>query len=180
MPNTVVGGLVDSGVLPDPYFGMNLRKLAGVSYPIGERFQLMPTPADSPYKPSWWYRTEFTLAAAPGRDRAALHFNGINYRANVWLNGRRIANETEVAGAFRRYEFDVTGLVREGPNALAVEVFAPEPHDLAFMWVDWNPTPPDKNMGLWGEVFLTRSGPVVLRHPFVQPNLEVPSLRCAP
>jgi exo-1,4-beta-D-glucosaminidase len=179
VPNTVVGALVETGALPDPYFGMNLRKFAGVSYPIGERFQLLPMPEDSPYKPSWWYRTEFDLPRGAGQERVALHFNGINYRANIWLNGRPIADAKSVAGAFRRYEFDVTEAVRAGRNAVAVEVFAPEPHDLAFMWVDWNPTPPDKNMGLWGEVFLTRSGPVVLRHPYVQSKLEVPSLQSA-
>lgn len=180
VPNTVVGALVDSGSLPDPYFGMNLRKMAGVSYPIGERFQLLPMPADSPYKPSWWYRTEFDLAPEAGHDRAALHFNGINYRANVWVNGKQIGDAKDVAGTFRRFEFDITGVARAGArNAIAVEVFAPEPHDLAFMWVDWNPTPPDKNMGLWSDVFVTRSGPVVLRHPYVQSKLDLPSMRTA-
>ena len=179
VPNTVVGALVESGVLPDPYFGMNLRKFPGTTYPIGERFQLLPTPEDSPYKPSWWYRVEFEVPKEAGRDRVALHFNGINFRANIWLNGRLVDDAKDVAGAFRRFDFDVTDTIRPGRNALAVEVFAPEPHDLAFMWVDWNPTPPDKNMGLWGDVFLTRSGPVVLRHPYVQPKLEVPSLQSA-
>src|SRR5688572_6356076 len=178
VPNTVVGALVESGVLPDPYFGMNLRTFPGTTYPIGERFQLLPTPEDSPYKPAWWHRIEFDLPQDT-RERVALHFNGINYRANIWLNGRLLDDAKGVAGTFRRYEFDVTGAARPGRNALAVEVFAPEPHDLAFMWVDWNPTPPDKNMGLWGDVFLTRSGPVVLRHPYVQPKLEVPSLQSA-
>lgn len=179
VPNTVVGGLVENGHLPDPYFGMNLRSLAGTTYPIGERFTLLPMPADSPYKPSWWYRTEFDVAGTPG-DHLALHFNGINYRANIWMNGRRLATSTDVAGTFRRYELDVTGVwVRGSRNALAVEVFAPEPHDLAFMWVDWNPTPPDKNMGLWGEVFLTGSGPVALRDAYVRSELAVPSLDSA-
>ena len=50
---------------------------------------------------------------------------------------------------------------------MAVEVVAPEPHDLAFMWVDWSPTPADKNMGLWDEVYLTDSGPIALRLPHV-------------
>jgi exo-1,4-beta-D-glucosaminidase len=179
VPNTVVGALVEAGVLPDPYFGMNLRKFPGTTYPIGERFQLLPMPEDSPYKPSWWYRTEFDLAREAGHDRVALHFNGINYRANIWMNGRMLADAKKVAGTFRRFELDATGVAREGRNALAVEVFAPEPHDLAFMWVDWNPTPPDKNMGLWGDVVLTRSGPLVLRHPYVRPDLDVPSLQRA-
>jgi exo-1,4-beta-D-glucosaminidase len=47
------------------------------------------------------------------------------------------------------------------------------------MWVDWNPTPADKNMGLWGDVYLTESGPVTLRHPYVTSTLDVPSLSTA-
>jgi exo-1,4-beta-D-glucosaminidase len=106
-----------------------------------------------------------------------LHFDGINYRANIWLNGARIATSRDVAGVFRRYEFDVTEHMRPTePNVLAVEVFAPEPRDLSIMWVDWNPTPADKNMGLWGDVYLTTSGSVALRNPLVVPALDVPSL----
>ncbi len=177
VPNTVVGALVENGTYPDPYFGMNLRKIPGTTYPIGERFTLLPTPADSPFKPSWWYRTEFTVPAEGAGRAFALHFDGINYRANIWLNGERIAAADEIAGAFRRYELDATRLIRPGaPNALAVEVFAPEPHDLAIMWVDWNPTPADKNMGLWGGVSLSDSGPLALRNPHVVSTLPLPAL----
>lgn len=180
VPNTVVGALVESGVYRDPYFGMNLREIPGTTYPIGERFTLLAMPADSPFKPSWWYRREFDLPAAMAGRTLWMHFDGINYRANVWVNGTRVAGAEEVVGAFRRYEFDVTRLARPGgPNALAVEVIAPEPHDLAFMWVDWNPTPPDKNMGLWGDVYLTDSGPIALRHPQVVTKLDLPSLETA-
>jgi exo-1,4-beta-D-glucosaminidase len=180
VPNTVVGGLVESGYFPDPYSGMNLRKIPGTTYPIGERFTLLPTPADSPFKPSWWYRKEFELPASSSGKSTWLHFEGINYRANLWVNGALIAKSDEVVGAFRRYVFDVTPHVRPGEtNAVAVEVIGPEPHDLAFMWVDWNPTPPDKNMGLHGEVYLTESGPIALRHPHVIVDLDVPSLATA-
>jgi exo-1,4-beta-D-glucosaminidase len=180
VPNTVIGAMVDSGSLPDPYFGMNLRLIPGTTYKIGERFTLLPTPADSPFKPAWWYRTEFDLPAALAGRALKLHFDGINYRANIWLNGTRLAAATSVAGAFRRYAFDVTTLARPGAaNALAVEVFGPEPHDLSIMWVDWNPTPADKNMGLWGDVYLTDSGPLALRDPHVVPDLDLPSLASA-
>ena len=180
VPNTVVGALVENGHFPDPYFGMNLRKIPGTTYPIGERFTLLPMPEDSPFKSSWWYRTEFDVPAATAGRSLSLHFDGINYRANIWMNGQRIATKDEVVGVFRRYEFDVTRLVRVGArNAVAVEVFVPEPHDLAIMWVDWNPTPPDKNMGLWGEVYLRESGPVALRNPHVMTALDVPSLSTA-
>jgi len=180
VPNTVVGALVESGHFPDPYFGMNLRTIPGTTYPIGERFTLLPTPAESPFKPSWWYRTEFTLPASSAGKSFWLHFDGINYRANVWVNGTLVAESDEVVGAFRRFLFDVTSVVRPGEaNAVAVEVIGPEPHDLAFMWVDWNPTPADKNMGLHGPVYLTESGPLALRHPHVMTDLDGPSLAAA-
>jgi exo-1,4-beta-D-glucosaminidase len=180
VPNTVVGALVENGTYRDPYFGMNLRQIPGTTYPIGERFTLLPMPADSPFKASWWYRTEFELPADRAGRSIALHFDGINYRANVWLNGTRLATSTDVAGAFRRYEFDVTAHARTGArNAIAVEVLAPEPQDLAFMWVDWNPTPADKNMGLWGDVYLTDSGPIALTHPFVRSKVDIPLLQTA-
>ena len=120
-------------------------------------------PADSPFAVPWWYRKEFRVPAAAGHD-LRLVLDGINYRANVWLNGRRVG-ETLV-GAYRTFELDVTDVVdRSGANVLAVEVPAPGPCDLAITWVDWNPSPPDKNMGLWRDVCLTASGPVALRAP---------------
>jgi exo-1,4-beta-D-glucosaminidase len=180
LPNTVLGALVENGHFPDPYFGMNLRSIPGTTYPIGERFTLLPTPPESPFKTSWWYRTEFELEQAPTRRSRALHFEGINYRANIWLNGARIASADDVVGVFRRYEFDVSGLAQPlQRNAIAVEVIGPEPHDLSIMWVDWNPTPADKNMGLWGGVFLTNSGPLALRNPHVTSRLDLPSLDTA-
>jgi exo-1,4-beta-D-glucosaminidase len=180
VPNTVVGALVENGHFPDPYHGMALRQLPGMGYPIGERFTLLPTPEDSPFKKAWWYRTEFDVPRSGAGRNFALHFDGINYRANIWLNGERIAGSDDIVGAFRTYDLDVTRLVRAGRrNALAVEVFGPEPHDLSIMWVDWNPTPPDKNMGLWGNVYLTDSGPLALRHPYVVSTLDVPGLTSA-
>jgi exo-1,4-beta-D-glucosaminidase len=180
VPNTVVGALVENGTYKDPYFGMNLRSLPGMSYPVGQRFTLLDTPADSPFKPAWWYRTEFDVPPAHAGRSLALHFDGINYRANIWVNGRQIAKASDVVGVFRRYEFDVTRVLEPGRrNAIAAEVFGPEPHDLSIMWVDWNPTPPDKNMGLWGDVYLTTSGPLALRYPHVIPRLDVPGLKSA-
>jgi exo-1,4-beta-D-glucosaminidase len=180
VPGTIVGALVEEGRFPNPFFGMNLRSIPGTTYPIGEQFALLPMPADSPYKVSWWYRREFDLPPANVSPVVWLNFNGINYRANIWVNGTRIATRDEVAGAFRRYEFDITRVAHPGAaNAVAVEVFAPEPRDLAITWVDWNPTPPDKNMGLWGDAYVTASGPVAIRHPHVITDLDLPSLDVA-
>src|SRR5277367_730872 len=61
VPKTVFAVLVENGVYKDPYFGMNLRSVPGVSYPIGGQFANLEMPADSPYAVPWWYRTEFTV-----------------------------------------------------------------------------------------------------------------------
>jgi exo-1,4-beta-D-glucosaminidase len=180
VPGTVFATLVERGVYPDPYFGMNLRSVKGVAYAIGKNFSNLDMPKDSPFAVSWWYRTEFDVPAGFGGRPLWLCFDGVNYSANIWLNGRRIASASEVAGTFRRYEFEVSSLARVGErNALAVEVFAPHLRDLALTWVDWNPAPPDKDMGLWGGVRLESSGPLALRHPQVVTKLDLPSLDSA-
>jgi exo-1,4-beta-D-glucosaminidase len=172
VPTTVVAAQVKSGILPDPFYAMNLRQYPGVSYPIGFNFSNIPMPPDSPYAVSWWYRKEFTLPNAFAGKTTWLNFRGINYRANIFLNGKQIANSNDVAGAWRTYEFNVTSAVKSGENVLAVQVWAPTENSLAITFVDWNPAPPDKNMGLWREVYLTTSGPVALRHPAVLSKVD--------
>ncbi|MGA3294546.1 MAG: sugar-binding domain-containing protein [Candidatus Acidiferrales bacterium] len=168
VPSTVVAALVADGTFPDPYFGENLRSLPGATYPVGKNFSLLPMPQDSPFRCSWWYRTEFRAPDGSAGHRVWLHFDGINYRANIWLNGRQIAGSNDVAGAYRTYEFDVSRwLARGRANVLAVETFPQTETDLGINWVDWNPAPPDKNMGLWREVYLRSTGPVEIRYPQV-------------
>ncbi len=181
VPNTVLAAQVAAGVVPDPYFGDNLRKLPGADYPIGPSFANEPMPADSPYHCGWWYRTEFTAPEAASPDeRFWLHFGGINYRADVWLNGQKIAGAADVAGAYRTYDFDVTGAIEPGKtNVLAVETFAPTENDLGINWVDWNPCPPDKDMGLWGDVDLVTTGAVALRAPMAVTHFEDDTLDVA-
>jgi len=173
VPTTVVSALVKNKVLPDPFYGMNLRKFPGVTYPIGSNFSNVAMDPDSPYVASWWYRKTFRLPPGDAGKAIWLNFRGINYRANIWLNGKQIAKSDDVAGAWRTYEFNVTdGVKIGGQNALAVQVFAPTETDLAITFVDWNPAPPDKNMGLWREVYVATSGPVALRHPAVMSQVD--------
>jgi exo-1,4-beta-D-glucosaminidase len=108
VPNTVVGALIENGTYADPFFGMNLRSLPGMTYPVAKNFALLPMSPQSPFARSWWYRREFDLPATLGGRAVALHFDGINYRANVWLNGQKLADARETADAFRRYDLDAT------------------------------------------------------------------------
>lgn len=168
VPSTVLAAQVAAGIYPNPYFGDNLRKLPGMDYKVGEGFQDMPMSADSPYHCGWWYRDEFTGPVVPNQQYRWLRFHGINYRADIWLNGHEIANSTEIAGTNRRYDLNVTKFLKPGKrNVLAVEVWAPTPHDLAVTFVDWNPMPPDKDMGLWGKVNLVATGPISIQFPAV-------------
>jgi exo-1,4-beta-D-glucosaminidase len=201
VPSTIVGALVDDGVYEDRFqgaepraadgtarqgeaakgkdvfFGMNLRRLPGMTYADGTIYDHIEMDPSSPFAVPWWYRTVFRLPAGFHGRRVTLHFDGINYRASIWLNGKRIADSSDVAGAFRRYEFDITDLVaRNGNNVLAVEVFAPTPMDLAPTWLNWNPEPPDKMMGLWHRVRLSASGDVVIRYPHVASRVDTATL----
>src|SRR5262245_14457654 len=127
VPSTVLAALVANKVYADPYFGMNLRSIPGTTYPIGRNFSALPMPDDSPFRHSWRYRTDFLMPPGSAASHVALHFDGINYRANIWLNGQQIAKSDRTAGTYRRFEFDITRLVKQsGPNALEVEVFPPE------------------------------------------------------
>src|SRR6266481_8754984 len=173
VPTTVFAALVKHKVYADPDFGMNLRSAPGVTYPIGANFSNIPMQPDSPYIVPWWYRKEFLIPASYKGKALWLNFRGINYKANIWLNGKQIANSDDVAGAWRTYEFNITGAAKPGAtNVLAVQVFSPTDTDLAITFVDWNPAPPDKNMGLWREVYLTTSGLVALRYPAVVSHVD--------
>ncbi len=173
MPSTVFRALVEAHVYADPYFGTNLRSVTGVSYPVGFNFSNAKMPPESPFRVAWWFRTEFALPAEDAGKTVWLNFDGLNFRANVWLNGRLIANSQKVAGAWRLFQLDITAAAKAGAaNALAIEIFPPEPGDLAITFVDWNPLPPDKGMGLWRDVSITATGPVVIRYPVVTTKLQ--------
>ena len=105
-----------------------------------------------------------------------LGFDGINFRANVWLNGRQIASRRQNRGrlAAVRVRRDRRGEARR--HQFAGHRGLPAlPHDLAITFVDWNPQPPDKNMGLWRDVYITATGPVAVRFPTVATRSTSPA-----
>jgi exo-1,4-beta-D-glucosaminidase len=184
VPSTVLAAQLAAGVFArqfkDPFYAMNLRQIPGTDYPIGKIFAMLPMTDSSPYKCSWWYRTEFRVPADYKDRNVWIHFEGINYRANIWVNGKRIADSSQVAGAYRRYEFNLKDVLKPGvTNVLAVETFAPTENDLGINFVDWNPAPADKSMGIWRKVFLTASGPVTLRYPTVNTHFTDATLTTA-
>jgi exo-1,4-beta-D-glucosaminidase len=130
------------------------------------------------FKVSWWFRTEFECPPVRGQERVELEFDGINYRANIWLNGTKIADAGRIFGAFRQFRLDVTEKVHNGgANALAVEVFPAEPGALTLGFVDWNPKAPDSNLGIWRPVRVRRTGDLAVRLPFVQSRVYLKALK---
>ena len=171
-PGTVMAVLTENNVFPDPFYAKDLSDVPG-TWPKPLDVSAMPMPPGSPFRDPWWYRTEFEVPDSYKGKRVWLHFDGINYAADIWVNGDKVADSSEVRGTYRTFEFDMTESVNlGGKNVLAVKVHPPGHRDLAITWVDWNPAPPDRNMGLWREVYLTSSGPVKVRYPHVVTDLE--------
>jgi hypothetical protein len=180
VPGTVLTTLIARGVYPDPDYGLN-----NLAIP------------DSLSRQDYWYRSVFS---APGsfRDRdLSLVFKGINYAAEVWLNGRRLGS---IRGAFTRGRFDVTGILRAGEsNAIAVRI-APPPHPgipheqsiaagpgnnggamaidgptfIASEGWDWIPGIRDRNTGIWQDVEILATGALRLGDPHVVSHLPLP------
>jgi exo-1,4-beta-D-glucosaminidase len=163
VPSTVLGSLVTDSVYKDVFVGENLKNI----------------PSKQFEKP-WWYRTEFFLSTKEHIKFVRLIFEGINYRANIWLNGKFIADSSVVAGAVRMFDFDVTKFIeRRKENVLAVEIFPPRKGDPTIGFVDWNPEPPDNSMGIWRPVKLKFSGDVSINYPFIQSKINLETLKSA-
>ncbi len=171
-PTTVLAGLLENKVYPDPYFGTNIEKIPG--YTEG-KFVKMPD--DSPFNVPWWYRTVFNIPVDFANKHIQIKLNGINYKANLWLNGYLIADTVDIEGPYRLYDFDITKYASSGgDNCLALEIFPPRGMDLTISWVDWNPIPPDMGMGIWYDVSVYATGSVAIEKPHVVTDLDLPSL----
>lgn len=181
MPSTVLQALEDDGTYRDLYDGTNLSDTV---------------PGDL-YRQQWWYRTSFTAPA--GHTIYQLEFPGINYRAEVWLNGHRVADDRQIVGMHSSHEVDVSRWIDAGGlNTLAVKV-TPEQAlqdvdgvelaDSWFDWIDWkqlgyqgaaknpangNSFVPDRNAGIWKPVYLKVSGAVQIGPATVNTELPLP------
>jgi len=160
VPSTVLSTLVSNKVYEDPYFGDNLKSI--------------PTEL---FKVSWWYATNFELTQDQANNFASLNFDGINYKANVWLNGQLIADTTAIDGAYRITAFDISKYIINGTNVLAIEVIPPKPGDFSIGFVDWNPAPPDGDMGIFRPVTLHLHGGVHIEKPFVETKVNLETLK---
>ena len=162
---TVMAGLLENGTYKNVFYSDNLRAAEE------------PDSSSNLFVIPWWYRTEFTLGSAGRESHTLLRINGMIASADVWLNGNLVAEQAAVAGAYPVHELDVTRWVHSGLNSLALRVHPADPRSsLSIGWVDWNPTPPDNNMGPWRGVDIVRTGPVQTRFPQVTSTLSLPDL----
>lgn len=170
-PCTVLACLVQAGAVPG--VGLDADALF-----VGDAIHALVNA--SAFDSAWWYWTTFSLPArgAPGGggDYVTLEFNGVGYKADVWLNGALLADKGVVAGSFVYHALDATPLAvwGGGSNTLALRVerqddrvFGPgatNTTDLGISFVDWSyDDPPDANMGLWRSSFVRVHGAATVR-----------------
>lgn len=152
-PSTVLNALVKKNVYNHIFKDENLKKILS-----------------KPFEVAWWYRTTFDLNEP--LQKYLLRFDGINYKANIWLNGKLIADTAQVNNPFKQFAFDVSNHLIVGRNVLAVEVFPPVKGDFSIGFADWNPAPPDGEMGIFRPVWIDINGGVGVRRPFVVTQLS--------
>ncbi|TFF30453.1 glycoside hydrolase family 2 protein [Mucilaginibacter psychrotolerans] len=199
VPSTVLTGLVANKIYTDPYQGLNNMLIPDASDQFNKEYNLEQyshLPNDpNPWKKPYWYRTTFKVPAADKGKFFQLIFKGINYRAAVWVNGKQIADSTQMAGMFAEHNLDVSAaIIAGGDNALAVKIYPldypgyPAKEQLKALGPfyenggptgdigknvtmlcsagwDWIPPVRDRNMGIWQPVFLRTTGGVTIGRP---------------
>ena len=161
VPSTVAGTLYEAG-----YFGDNL--LEARNYEKVDK---------AIFDETWTYAT--TFEGKPGKGQhAELIFDGLNYYADVFLNGKQIASSDTTAGVFIRRAYDVTGLLKNR-NKLEVKLRRAQKGDLNHGYVDWNPRPLDESMGIVRPVTLHTTGILSIEDVYVVPDLNVENFETA-
>lgn len=177
VPGTVLTTLVDRGIYPDPYYGLNNMAIP-----------------ESLSRQDYWYRTTINLPAEAQGKLLKLVFGGINYASEIWVNGVRLG---DTKGAFVRGQFDFTP--GTGQNVVAVRVSPPPhpgiPHEQSIKagvgenggqlavdgptfaategW-DWIPGIRDRNTGIWRPVELVATDVVAIGDPKIVTDLPLP------
>jgi exo-1,4-beta-D-glucosaminidase len=129
MPSTVLAALVANKEYANPYYGNNYFELPGI--------HRWDKPEGNPFESPWWYRTEFEVPAGYSGKHIWLKFHSVNYRANLWVNGQKVADSTQIEGAYRLFSFDISKYAKAGDkNCIALKIFPPKMFDLTISWVD--------------------------------------------
>ncbi len=180
VPGTVQTTLLQNGLIPDMFFGMNNERIPDI-YNVGASFY------------TFWFRNTFDLPALKKDQQVWLKLRGVNYSSNVFLNGKRVNNDMH-SSMFLRQKYRITPFLNGfKTNHLAVIVYPPNPvgednggqggdgmiarsvtQQFAAGW-DWICAIRDRNTGIWDEVSIEITGPVDVRDPFVK--TKVPGVR---
>lgn len=180
VPGTVLTTLLENHMYPAPEFGLNNNLIPDI-HEVGNDFY------------TYWFTRQFTINNLPEGRNVWLNFRGINYKAEIFLNGKRINRNTH-EGMFLRKTFNITPYLRtDAPNVLAVLVYPPthagnpnggqggdgqiaRNNTMQYTpgW-DWIQPVRDRNTGIWDEVSITTTGPVCLSSPYVV--TKVPGVR---
>ena len=158
IPKTVMAALIENNEYENIFFGKNLENVDKTRF-------------ENP----WWFRKSFDFDNNT-YSNVNLVFEGINYKANIWLNGKKIGDAKDIEQPFRMFNFDVSELLITKNNVLAVEIIPPVKGDLTIGFVDWNPWPADDNMGIWRPVKLVSSKAISLENTFVQTDVNTTTL----
>ncbi|KAL9318501.1 hypothetical protein ACSQ67_015018 [Phaseolus vulgaris] len=161
----VLATLVKNKVVPDPFYGLGNEAIIDIADSGREYY-------------TFWFFTTFQC-----NQHCDLNFRGINYSADVYLNGHKMVLPK---GMFRRHSLDVTNVIHsDGTNLLAVLVHPPDHpgrippqggqggdheigKDVATQYVqgwDWMAPIRDRNTGIWDEVSISITGPVKIIDP---------------
>jgi mannosylglycoprotein endo-beta-mannosidase len=180
VPGTILTTLLHNRQIPDPFFGMNNNLIPDV-YETGRDYY------------TYWFCKEFDLPAVGEDQNVWLSFRGINYFAEIFLNGRRVNVNTH-EGMYLREKYNITSFINRGKmNKLAVRVAPPDPAgnpnggqggdgtigksvtmQFTTGW-DWICPVRDRNTGIWDQVAVEITGAVDLRNPFIA--MRVPEIR---
>ena len=169
VPTTIIAGLLANKVYDfDPFFGTNFQKLNDPAL-------------DKP----WWFRKTFSLPISQKGKDVVLKLHGINYKANLWINGKLVADSDKIVGPFRIIDLDITKYLKTaGVNVLALEIRRPfnpnrQKGDLAIDYADWIHYPPDYNGGIVNDIEIRTFDKVGIQYPLVTTNFDLPSLAVA-
>ena len=161
VPSTVAGAMHAAGLL-----GKDL--LEGRNYEKTDK---------SVFDGTWTYSKTFNAHPEKGR-HSELVFDGLNYYADIYLNGKQIASSDTTFGPFIRRAYDVTDLLKKR-NKLEVKLRRAQPGDLNIGFVDWNPRPLDESMGIVRPVTLKTTGAVSIEDIYVIPDLDTDTFASA-
>ena len=209
VPTTVLNGLVKNGVYPNPRLDMNNYLIPDISDKFNlehnlTKYSYLPNYVN-PWKDPYWFKTEFNIPANEKGKQVWLNFDGINYRAELWFNGKMIADSNQMVGMFQRFKFNITKYVNdESANYLAVKIYPVDhpgipgtqmkvfgnnrgPAEDIFKDVTlkisggWDCALPvrDRNMGIYQDVYLSFTGSVDIVNPYIETNLNLPDTTLA-